>query len=365
MVVALGHRRQRIPRSVSCPSATFCAAVDGVGNALIYNGSSWSSPSDIDAIMSTLRSVSCPSTTFCVAVDPVGNVFTYNGSPTTSVIIPSNGATLSGTTNLDATASNATSVEFRLFGGSYGYSAPVLCTATQTVYGWVCNWNTTTVPNGSYTLVSEAIGAGGTTFSSGVNITVKNPLPTTTILIPSKGATLSGTAVTLDASASNATSVRFVVFGGTYGFHGQVLCTATLTYYGWLCSWNSTTVPNGSYTLTSAAYGSGGSAFSSGISITVSNYQVTNYTAPGIDTPYAITAGPDGALWSTNEVTRDPTTKTFIGSSMGRITTAGVVTTYTDPSIRDRRDHLRTRRRPVVHQLRRTTPSGGSPPRGR
>jgi virginiamycin B lyase len=162
-----------------------------------------------------------------------------------------------------------------------------------------------------------------------------SPTPTTSVLIPSNGATLSGTAATLDASASNATSVRFVVFGGTYGFHGQVLCTATLTYYGWVCSWNTTTVPNGSYTLTSAASNSGGYAFSPGVSITVSNYQVTNYTAPGIDHPADITAGPDGALWFTNSGTFDPTTKTFIGSSIGRITTAGVVTTYTDPTIHE------------------------------
>ena len=63
----------------------------------------------------------------------IGRITTgSNPSPTTSVLSPSNGATLSGSTTLDASASNATSVEFRLFGGSYGYNAPVLCTATQT-----------------------------------------------------------------------------------------------------------------------------------------------------------------------------------------------------------------------------------------
>jgi hypothetical protein len=97
-----------------------------------------------------------------------------NQPPATAVLIPSNGATLSGTTYLDASVSNATSVEFRLFGGIYGYAAPVICTATPTYYGWLCNWNTTTVPNGSYTLVSEASNTVGTVFSSGVNVTVNN-----------------------------------------------------------------------------------------------------------------------------------------------------------------------------------------------
>ena len=198
-----------------------------------------------------------------------GVTITVNNPPTTSVIIPSNGATLSGTATLDAIASNATSVEFRLSGGSYGYPGPVLCTATPTYYGWLCRWNTTTVPNGSYALLSEAFNSGGSAFSSGVTITVNNP-PTTSVIIPSNGATLSGTA-TLDAIASNATSVEFRLSGGSYGYPGPVLCTATPTYYGWLCRWNTTTVPNGSYALLSEAFNSGGSAFSSGVTITVNN----------------------------------------------------------------------------------------------
>lgn len=93
--------------------------------------------------------------------------------PTTAVLLPSNGASLTGSQNLDASASNATSVKFLLFGGTYGYAAPVLCTAIPTYYGWLCNWNTTTVPNGSYGLVSEASSAAGNAFS-GISITVNN-----------------------------------------------------------------------------------------------------------------------------------------------------------------------------------------------
>jgi polyvinyl alcohol dehydrogenase (cytochrome) len=190
--------------------------------------------------------------------------------PATSVLVPATGATLSGTATLDASASNATSVEFWLFGGSYGLTGKMIGTATPTLYGWVYGWNTTTVPNASYVLVSEAFNSGGSTFSSGVSVTVKNSLPTTSVLVPAKGATLSGSTY-LDASASNATSVKFLLFGGTYGFAAPVLCSATPTLYGWLCSWNSTTVPNGSYVLVSEAFNSGGSTFSSGISVTVKN----------------------------------------------------------------------------------------------
>jgi streptogramin lyase len=50
---------------------------------------------------------------------------------------------------------------------------------------------------------------------------------------------------------------------------------------------------------------------------------VTNYTGTGIRVPYGIAAGRDGAVWFTN---RD-------NSSIGRITTAGVVTNYTGTGI--------------------------------
>jgi hypothetical protein len=98
-----------------------------------------------------------------------------------------------------------------------------------------------------------------------------SPDPTTAVLIPSNGASLSGTAVTLDASTFNATGVQFLLFGGSYGYNAQVLCTATLTYYGWVCSWNTTAVPNGSYTLVSEASGTGGSAYSSGVGVAIDN----------------------------------------------------------------------------------------------
>jgi hypothetical protein len=128
--------------------------------------------------ITTTPTTTTPTTTTPTNTTPTTTTPTTT-TPTTSVIIPPNGATVSGTTTLDATASNATSVEFRLFGGSYGYSGPVICTATPTLYGWLCSWNTTTMANGSYVLLSEAFNSGGSAFSPSVNITVNN-LPTTT-----------------------------------------------------------------------------------------------------------------------------------------------------------------------------------------
>ncbi len=200
--------------------------------------------------------------------DKGGSLYALSLNPVTKLLIPSNGASLSGTQYLDASASsNTTRVEFRLTGGSLNNA--LIATATRTYYGWLAGWNTTSVLNGTYTLQSVAYysdGASGT--SPGITLSVNNP--TTAVITPSNGATVSGT-TTLDAAASNATSVEFRLFGGSFGYSGPVVCTASPTYYGWLCSWDTTTVPNGSYALLSEAFNSGGSAFSSGVSITVSN----------------------------------------------------------------------------------------------
>ena len=96
---------------------------------------------------------------------------------------------------------------------------------------------------------------------------------------------------------------------------------------------------------------------------------MTNYTGTGISAPYGITAGPDGALWFTNQgkysigrITTSETVTHYTGTSIsnpggitvgpdgalwfvnagnstiGRITTAGVVTNYTGTGISNPND---------------------------
>ena len=93
--------------------------------------------------------------------------------PTTAVIIPSSGTAQSGTAALvDATASpGVTSVTFEISGGTL--SNDVIATATPTIYGWLAQWNTTSVADGTYTLRSVASFASGPSGTSpGITITV-------------------------------------------------------------------------------------------------------------------------------------------------------------------------------------------------
>jgi hypothetical protein len=184
-----------------------------------------------------------------------------NPPPTTSVLVPSPGATLSGTKQLlDASANCGASsiISFRVTGPEPADTYQGQQTGVSTVdsiYGFYGYWNTTEVPNGTYALSSDAdcFTGGGIGFSSPITVSVYNPPPTTSVLIPSNGATQSGTGALLDASASAGVDyVQFELSGGT--LHDDVIATATPTIYGWLAQWNTTTIPDGHYTLQSVAY---------------------------------------------------------------------------------------------------------------
>jgi beta-lactamase superfamily II metal-dependent hydrolase len=92
--------------------------------------------------------------------------------PTTAITSPANGAAVSGTTGVTASASDnvgVTQVEFYLDGAlqSTDSSAP---------YSWT--WNTTASTNGSHALTSKAYDAAGNSgTSSTVNVTVNNAPP--------------------------------------------------------------------------------------------------------------------------------------------------------------------------------------------
>jgi hypothetical protein len=153
--------------------------------------------------------------------------------PTTFVGIPSDNATVSGTSQLlDAgTSSGATKVQYEITGGTL--TNQIIATGVPTYYGWLAQWNTTTVANGSYTLQSVASFSGaGSATSAPVTIIVNNAPPATVVIIPSNGTMLDTSAgVLYDAVASpGATNVMVsaTVLGDTMTF------TATPTIYGWI-----------------------------------------------------------------------------------------------------------------------------------
>lgn len=79
---------------ISCPTTTFCAAVDQRGEVLSFNGQGWSAPTRIEpgqasatAIGISPTAVSCPTASRCVAVDDHGGALEWSGGSWTRAVV--------------------------------------------------------------------------------------------------------------------------------------------------------------------------------------------------------------------------------------------------------------------------------------
>ena len=215
----------------------------------------------------------------------VNNTTADTTAPTVAMTAPANGATVSGTVNLTATASDnvgVVGVQFLVNGGLLGvedttadpYSVSVVTTAAQ---------------NGTYTLTARARdAAGNTTTSAPITVTVDNTAPTVALTAPAAGATVSGT-VTLTATASDNVGVAGVQFK----LDGANLLAEDLSSpYG--VSWNTTTATNGTHTLTAVARDAAGNTTTSTARTVTVNNTTADTTAPAV----AMTAPANGATVS-------------------------------------------------------------------
>jgi hypothetical protein len=179
-------------------------------------------------------------------------------------VLPSSGATLSGTQFFDAVpnGSGDTGVQFNLTGG--GCTGDCLVgNATLTWVGWVVQFNTENVPNGTYGLVATVFPDGT---SSSNAVTVFNPPPT--VAYPADGSTVSGSQWLDCVPPPGMTAVVFFVDH----LDTPLYLTATLTWFGWVAAWTTSTFGNGPYTVSCEAfYPEGGTYFGPTIAVTVSN----------------------------------------------------------------------------------------------
>ena len=220
-------------------------------------------------------------------------VFTTTGPvdttpPTVTLTAPANGATLSGVATLSATASDNVGVDHV----DFLKGTTIIGADASSPYSLA--WDTTTVTNGTYSLTAKAYdAAGNNTTSTTVSVTVNNVVvpppdttpPTVLITAPAAGATVSGATVTISANASDNVGVTQIEF-----YRGTTLITSDTTS-PWAVTWNTTSLTNGTYSLTAKAYdAAGNTTTSTPVSVTVNNV-IPDTTPPTV----SLTAPTSGA----------------------------------------------------------------------
>jgi hypothetical protein len=150
--------------------------------------------------------------------------------PTVSITSPSNGATVSGTTQVSATASDnvgVAGVQFLVDGATLG--------AEDTSSPYAVSWNTTTASNGSHQLTATARDAAGNrTTSATVTVTVSNAPPSGTTRSEESAATLSPAGAWSELSSAGAGAT---LSGDRAVFASASGARATFTFTGTGVSW--------------------------------------------------------------------------------------------------------------------------------
>jgi hypothetical protein len=210
--------------------------------------------------------------------------------PSVTVTSPAEGATVTGTVLVRASASDdkgVTEVAFSVDGSPIG-------TDTDGTDGWSASWDTLTELDGSHTVSARATDTSGNTATDANAVTVDNTPPLVAVSSPLAGATVSATIPVQATASDNQTvaSVQFFVDGSSIG-------TDTSASGGWTVSWNTTTVPDGAHSLTATARdGAGHSTTSAPVVVTVENGDTVVLDIP-------VAAGSDDAFeWADGKISR-------------------------------------------------------------
>lgn len=213
-----------------------------------------------------------PHSLYVVATDTPGNSTTSPSisvsvdhlGPTVALTNPVNGAVITGIVNLSVNVFDGGGVQKVQY---YRDSSVLLGSSLSAPFSF--SWDTTGVTQGSHSLYVVATDLSGNTATSAtVSVTIDRSLPTNVgITAPSNNAVLSGTAVTISATASDNIGISRVDF---YRDSNVLLGTDNTSPYS--ISWDITSVTNGAHTLTVIATDlAGNTKTSSIISVSVDN----------------------------------------------------------------------------------------------
>lgn len=258
----------------------------------IYQGSTPPASFSWDTTRVPNGSHSLLATAFDSSGNPTGSggmtVTVANGATTSGAVAitsPSDGSTVSGTVNITVSNSGSTSWSNIYIDGVYINSTP------PTSF----SWNTGAISNGSHQVKAIAFSSGGTNLGTATStVTVANgsgggggsSSSAVTITSPPSGSTVSG-AVSISYTEGSGTAWVNLYVDGNY------LTSSPPTTY----SWSSTSVSDGSHTISAKAFNSSGSNVgASTATVTVSNGSSSGGSSGGSSTAHFSTLPPGSAL---------------------------------------------------------------------
>ncbi|HEX6177008.1 MAG TPA: Ig-like domain-containing protein [Thermoanaerobaculia bacterium] len=210
-------------------------------------------------------------------------------APSVSLVAPAASASVSGVVTVTANASDNVAVA-----GVRFYQGSVLLDAEDTTAPFSMSWDTTTTPNGVYSLTAVARdAAGNVTTSAPVSVTVSNIAvdttpPSVAVQSPAHGATVAGI-VDIVAVASDDTGVATVRF-----FVDGVALGSELDIAPYVIEWNTTAAANSVHVLEAEARdAAGNTSRSAAVQVMVSNV-IPDRTPPNV----AVTSPVNGAAVS-------------------------------------------------------------------
>jgi Bacterial Ig domain len=247
---------------------TYRLSVDG---ANVYTGTnptfSWNTTSATNAQHTLTANVTDASgNTGSVSLTvTVSNTATLSpASFTASFTYPASAATVNGAQSIgmSTTADWATTKTFTLSVDGTQLTSQTFPTATTFWY----TWDTTAIPDGPHTL-QLAVTMNGQTATATLPVTVKNASFTASFTYPVSGAGVSGAqSIGMSTTADWATTKTFTLSVDGRPVTSQTFPTATTFWY----TWDTTTLPNGAYTLQLAVTMNGQTATAT-LPVTVSN----------------------------------------------------------------------------------------------
>ena len=209
--------------------------------------------------------------------------------PTVTIQQPSNGAVLSNSVSIMASATDNEAVSYmKVFLTNSSGNTVQICNPSYGGSSLSCSWDSTTMPDGSYRITVHAwdTATPANDGSSYVSVTVRNAdttAPIVSIQQPSNGQTVSGSASIIASATDNVAVAYMKVFLTNSSGNTTQICDLKYNASSLACSWDSTATPNGSYTLTVHAWDVATNDGKAQVSITVNNQQnVSDNVSPAV-----------------------------------------------------------------------------------